>query len=174
MRGTRHMPPPRLDLSDPKQFSSEQRYLLRCVQAFLESVERREEYVRFVAHFLLRGVPEWRDRPAVIGAAVGRTSRMIQYIRELETPGGFLADLRREKEKTGPEPVLKPVHLPVIAEYLLAHPRPTAEDLRAWLRVGPLQVEISSAPLYQYLRAHGLNHLLWRNRGADKKKSCAS
>lgn len=161
---------PKLDFSDPTQFSPEQRFLLRCVGRFLESVGGREEFVGFAAHFLMAAVPEWRERPAVLGAAVGRTPRMVQYIRE-KTPETFLADLRREREKTGPEPTLKPAQIPVIAEFLLANPRPTARDLQAWLRSGPLQVEISVAHLYEFLRAHGLNHLLSRNRCLDKKKS---
>lgn len=164
---------PRLDLSDPKQFSPEQQFLLRCIGRFLESVGHREEFVGFAVHFLMRAVPQWREKPALLGAAVGRTARMVQYIRD-KTPESFLADLRRERGKTGPEPILKPAQIPVVAEYLLAHPRPSAPDLQAWLRTGPLQLEISRAPLYQFLRAHGLNHLLSRNRGPGKKKSSGS
>jgi hypothetical protein len=164
---------PKLDLSDPKQFSPEQRFLLGCVGRFLESVGHREEFVGFAAHLLMAAVPQWRERPAVLGAAVGRTSRMVQYIRD-KTPETFLADLRRERDKTGPEPTLKPAQIPVIAEFLLAQAWPTARDLQAWLRSGPLQVEISVAHLYEFLRAHGLNHLLSRNRGLDKKKSSES
>lgn len=163
----------KLDFSDPKQFSPEQQFLLRCISRFLESVGQREEFVGFAVHFLMRAVPEWRERPALLGAAVGRTARMVQYIRD-KTPESFLADLRREREKTGPQPILKPAQIPVIAEYLLAHPRPSVPDLQAWLRTGALQVEISLAPLYQFLRAHGLNHLLSRNRGPGKKKSSGS
>lgn len=161
---------PKLEFSDPKQFSPEQQFLLRCVEIFLESVGHREEFVGFAVHFLQAAVPEWRARPGLLGAAVGRTARMVQYIRD-KTPESFLADLRRAREKTGPEPILKPAQIPIIAEYLLAHPRPSAPDLQAWLRTGPLQVEISLAPLYQFLRAHGLNHLLSRNREPAKKKS---
>lgn len=161
---------PKLDLSDPRQFSPEQKFLLQCVSRFLQSVGHREEFVGFAVHFLMRAVPDWRERPTLLGAAVGRTARMVQYIRD-RTPEGFLADLRRDREKAGREPTLKPAQIPIIAEYLLAHPRPSAPDLQAWLRTGPLQVEISLAPLYQFLRAHGLNHLLSRNRDPGKKKS---
>lgn len=164
---------PKLDLSDPKKFPPEQRFLLRCVSSFLESVGHQEEFVGFAVHFLMRAVPEWRERPAVLGAAVGRTPRMVQYMRD-KTPEAFLADLGRERKKTGPEPILKTAQVAIIAEYLLAHPKPSAADLQAWLRAGPLQVDISLPPLYQFLRAHGLNHLLSRNRGTDKKKSFRS